>query len=140
MSNTSSSEDNTDNSIFTNTLNREKQKKLSDSSSESISIGNMRNELRDNDEIDWNNHLFEYGIDSTDDEIDKVVIRAYVPYKEKKKEQPKPKQKNFKTEIKFRKKIIPLEEIMKLDLELIAEIAKERAEKPKKSSNRIHFF
>jgi len=140
VSNTSSSEDNTDNSIFTNTLNREKQKKLSDSSSESISIGNMRNELRDNDEIDWNNHLFEYGIDSTDDEIDKVVIRAYVPYKEKKKEQPKPKQKNFKTEIKFRKKIIPLEEIMKLDLELIAEIAKERAEKPKKSSNRIHFF
>jgi len=140
VSDNNTSEESSDSSVPEDILTRRRLESTSNSSSDSISIGSMRNELRDNDEIDWNNNLFDYGIDTTDDELEKVVIRSYVPYKEKKHEQPKPKQKNFRTEIKFRKKIIPLEEIMKLDLELISELAKQRAEFPKKSSNLISFF
>ena len=99
----------------------------------------MRNTLRENVEIDWNNSLADIGND-TDDELnnDRLNnIRSYVPFKEKKHQQPKT---NFKTEIIYREKMISLEEIMKLDLELISELAKARAQLPKKSNNYINFF
>ena len=95
--------------------------------------------------VSSNNNFFENGIDMKDNEfeIDRTVVRSYVPYKEKNLEQPSYKlnnSKNFRTEIGFRKKLIPLEEIVKLDLELIAELAKARAEIPKESSKLVSFF
>lgn len=98
----------------------------------------MRNTLRENAEIDWNNNLADIG-NETDDELnnDRNIIRSYVPFKEKKHEKPKT---DFSTEIIYREKMISLEEIMKLDLELISELAKARAQLPKKSNNYINFF
>ena len=97
----------------------------------------MKNALRDNLEIDWNNMTEYNDTDDELDDLDRQARRSYVPYVPKIDEQPHT---DFHTEIGFRKKKINLEDIMKLDLELISELAKARAVLPKNSLNQIHFF
>jgi hypothetical protein len=112
---------------------------LKTSSSEDEINNDMQKTLRDDVEVDWNNNLYSH---DTDDELennyDRNVIRSYVPYIP---EVPRKKEHtDFSTEISYRKKLINLDDIIKLDLELIAELAKERALSPRNTANSINFF
>lgn len=129
----------TDDSSSDNNNNAYDRRSVASSSSEDELNTDMQKTLRDNVEIDWNNNMYEKY--DTDDELefnDRHIIRSYVPYIP---EVPHKKEHtDFSTEIKYKKKLINLDDIIKLDLELIAELAKARAASPRRTNNSVNFF